>query len=106
LAVIELEVLKMEDSQVLKELGIDIEFLGYVRNQLLNIEDRLVLFNKLVSFDDAKLNKLIKMAEGAAHFCYAEQEVLYGWEIELLQIIGWACNGILLKRAMKFHIPR
>lgn len=95
----------MKDDQVLKELGIDIEFLGYVRNQLLNIENRSELFNKLVGFDGPKLNKLIKMAEKSTYFGYAEQELLYGWEINRLQVVAWACNEILLARAMKFHIP-
>ena len=95
----------MEDHEALEWLGVDLEFLGYVKNQILNIEERSELFNKLVNFDSQKLNKLAKMGEKSTYFGYAEQELLYGWEINRLQVVAWACNEILLARAMKFHIP-
>jgi len=95
----------MEDHVVLGELGIDREFLGYVKNQIL-VLDRSALFQLLVSFDDKKLNKLIRMAEGLGIYGYAEQEILYPWQIKLLEIIAHACNKILLERAIKFNVPK
>lgn len=88
--------MKDKDSQA----EVDLEFV----RRLLN-KDRSEIFNELVGFSDQKLNELIKMAERANCSGYAEQELLYDWEIKLLRTIARACNEILLARAMKFHIP-
>ncbi|GEM_PF-1945600 len=95
-----------DDKATLKYLGVTLEFLGYIRKELLGASSRSALFDKLVGFDTDKLDLLVGMAEKARGLDYDEQNLLEHNDIILLvEIVGPYCNRILFNRAEQHHVP-
>lgn len=96
-----------DDKATLEYLGVTLEFLGYIRKELLEIEPRSVFFSKLISFDTDKLNLLVHMAEKARGIDYDEQNLLNHREIILLKgVVARYSNEILFTRALQHYIPK